>query len=65
MFRRKYIDEKKYCYVEKRYFLYEFYYKNIEFDGNKVKVVIDLEIKLKEVYLLFILYGENIFELEK
>ncbi|ADQ07086.1 peptidase M56 BlaR1 [Caldicellulosiruptor hydrothermalis 108] len=65
VFRRKYTDEKKYCYVEKRHFPYELHYKNIELDGNKAKVVIDLEIKLKEAYPSFISYGENIFELEK
>ncbi|WPX10056.1 M56 family metallopeptidase [Anaerocellum danielii] len=65
VFRRKYTDEKKYCYVEKRHFPYELHYKNIELDGNKAKVIIDLEIKLKEAYPSFISYGENIFELEK
>ncbi|ADL42491.1 peptidase M56 BlaR1 [Caldicellulosiruptor obsidiansis OB47] len=65
VFRRKYTDEKRYCYVEKRHFPYELHYKNIELYGNKAKVVIDLEIKLKEAYPSFISYGENIFELEK
>jgi hypothetical protein len=65
VFRRKYTDEKKYCYVEKRHFPYELHYKEIELDGNKAKVVIDLEIKLKEAYPSFISYGDNIFELEK
>ncbi|MGI1692255.1 hypothetical protein [Thermoanaerobacter uzonensis] len=65
VFRRKYMDEKKYCYIEKRRFPYEIHYKDIEIDGDKARVVIDLEIKVKEAYPPFISYGENIFELEK
>jgi hypothetical protein len=64
-FRRKYAFEKGYGYVERRRFPLKFNYKNIDINGNRAKVVVELEIDRTKAYPMFICPGDNIFELEK
>ncbi|GAV25403.1 hypothetical protein ciss_13360 [Carboxydothermus islandicus] len=63
--RRKYIDEKKYGYVEKRRFPVTFNYKKIEVKNNKAEVILVLEIDNQQAYPPFISSGINTFELKK
>ncbi|WP_242844239.1 hypothetical protein [Caloranaerobacter azorensis] len=63
--RRKYIDEKKYCYVEKRRFPLSFKYKSIDIKNNHAKVILEIKIDRQQVYPPFIDSGENVFELKK
>ncbi|WP_069648851.1 hypothetical protein [Caloranaerobacter ferrireducens] len=63
--RRKYTDEKGYCYVEKRRFPLTFSYKTIDIKSDCAKVILEIKIDRQQVYPPFITYGENIFELKK